>query len=159
MWGRGGEAVVVRRGGLRGKTFQACSHGNARSTCSRERGREAHPGLKFPGRMRRRRCRPVFVLTANSRAVHTRELRGRRERGRLHERVTWRTRRRCVVQLPPRIRAEERNSPPPSLYLPRAPEEFGMNDERDDRTSEACCRCSGVPSIGYSSLRKYHLRS
>jgi len=45
--GRGGEAVVVRRGGVRGKTFQACSHGNARSTCSREREREAHPGLKF----------------------------------------------------------------------------------------------------------------
>jgi len=75
----------------------------------RERGRVAHPGLKFPRREGRRRCRPVFVVDGKlARGPHTRS-RGVARRGR-EEGFTSELLDgldvAAVVQLPPRIRAE-----------------------------------------------------
>jgi len=75
----------------------------------RERGRVAHPGLKFPRREGRRRCRPVFVVDGKLvRGPHTRNggvaRRGRGE-GFTSELLDGLDVA-AVVQLPPRIRPE-----------------------------------------------------
>jgi hypothetical protein len=75
----------------------------------RERERVAHPGLKFPRREGRRRCRPVFVVDGKlARGPHTRS-RGVARRGR-EEGFTSELLDgldvAAVVQLPPRIRPE-----------------------------------------------------
>lgn len=81
--------MVVRRG-CTGQNFPGVQpRERSLEMQPRERGRVAHPGLKFLRRERRRRCRLVFVDGKLARGPHTRSSGGAtRTRGRLHERVT-----------------------------------------------------------------------